>query len=259
MKLKAWWPAVGAIAINTYRETIRDRVLYSLIAFSVLVIAATLLAASISLGQDTRVVQDFGLTAVLVFLMFITIFIGTQLVYREVERKTVYLLLTKPVSREQFYIGKFLGLCLTIAFAGAVMGVEYLALVKFKTGAFSAPGLIAIVMILLEAWLLTAVGMLFSAFTSPLSSAVYTFGLLLIGHASATIWTMAQKASAIVRYLLEMVYYLFPNLEKFNLRNEAVFNLHPSAEQIGLTLLYFVGYLTAVLLLGIAAFRRHEF
>ncbi len=250
---------VLAIARNTFRETIRDRVLYSLIGFSVLVIAASLLAASVSLGQEARVIQDFGLTAMLIFLLIITIFIGTQLVYREVERKTVYLVLSKPVSRDAFYLGKFLGLSLTLAVVASIMGAVFLSLVAFKTGSFSSSGLMAVIFMCLEAWILTAVGMLFSSFTSPLASAIYTFSLALIGHSSESIWRIAQKAQPAVRYALEAVYYIFPNLEKFNLRNEVVFNFIPDATQIGSVLIYFIGYLIALLLLGFVIVRKHEF
>ena len=248
-----------AITINTYRETVRDKLLYSLIGFAVLVIAASLLAGSVSLGQDARVIQNFSLTAILVFLLIITYFIGTQLVFREIERKTIYLVLTKPVSREVFYLGKFLGLCLTILVAGALMSAMFIALLYFKTKVIPIAAIYAVAAVILEAWLLTAVSLLFSSFTSPLSSAIYTFAVTLIGHGSATIWILSQKASPVIKYILEGVYYLFPNLEKFNLRNDVVFNLTPDAIQIGMILLYFFAYTSFLLLLGLAAFRKNEF
>lgn len=248
-----------AITLNTFRETIRDKLLYSLVGFAVLVIAASLLAGSVSLGQDARVIQDFSLTAMLVFLLIITYFIGTQLVFREVERKTIYLVLSKPVSRETFYLGKFLGLCLTILVAGVVMAGMFIAVLAIKTKVVPTAAYFAIGAVILEAWLLTAVSLLFSAFTSPLASAVYTFGVTLIGHSSAMIWFLSQKAQPFVRGILEGVYYLFPNLEKFNLRNDVVFNLHPDATQIGMILLYFVAYTAFLLVLGMTAFRKDEF
>jgi len=247
-----------AIARNTFRETVRDRALYSLIAFSVLVIAASWLAGSVSLGQEARVIQNFGLTAMLAFLLIITIFIGTQLVVREVERKTVYLMLSKPVSRDTFYLGKFVGLGLTLTVATLIMGSVFLALVSLKTEV-TAIQVAAILFMLLEVWLLTALGMLFSTFTSPLASAVYTFALALIGHSSNTIFLIAQKAQPVVRAVLEFVYYVFPNLEKFNLRNEVVFQAPVTFDHVWPVVLYFVAYTTALLLLGVAVMRKHEF
>lgn len=250
---------IWVVGLNTFRETVRDKLLYSLIGFAALVIGGSLLAGSVSLGQDVRVIQNFSLTAMVIFLLIITIFIGTQLVYREVERKTIYLTLTKPISRDIFYLGKFIGLALTIAVSSAIMGAIFIGVLYLKTKTFSPSAVAAIGALTLEAWLLTALGLLFSSFTSPIASAVYTFCLFLIGHASATIWTIAQKGSSFVRAVLEFVYYVFPNLEKFNLRNDVVFNLVPDGAQIGSITLYFVGYTAVLLLLGLAAFRKDEF
>lgn len=249
---------IWAIARNTFRETIRDRILYSLVAFAVVVIAASLLAGSVSLGQEVRVIQNFGLTAMLVFLLIITVFIGTQLVYREIERKTVYMLLSKPVSRDAFYLGKFVGLSLTIAAVTAIMGTAFIALVALKTHSVAPIQVMAIVMMMLEAWLLTAVGMLFSAFTAPLSSAIYTLCLALIGHASTALLAVALKGQPAIKYILEFIYYVFPNLEKFNLRNEVVFGAPIDWSFVGWGAGYAVVYTAALLLLGVAVIRKYE-
>lgn len=257
--MKINFSIVKSIASNTFRETVRDKLLYSLIGFSILTIAASLLAGSVSLGQDARVIQNFGITALLVFLLIITVFIGTQLVYREVERKTIYLALSKPLSRETFYLGKYFGLCLTILVSALIMGTVFLMILRWKTGVISTPVVWATSFVILEAWLLTAVGLLFSSFTSALASAVYTFGVALIGHSATTIWVLSQKSQGFLRYLLETVYYIFPNLEKFNLRNEIVYNFQPDSTQVLLTLAYFLTYTAAILLAGLAIFRRDEF
>jgi Cu-processing system permease protein len=251
--------ALWAVARNTFRETIRDRVLYSLIAFGVLVIAASLLAGSVSLGQELRVVQNFGLTAMLAFLLVITIFVGTQLVWREIERKTIYLVLSKPITREVFYLGKFVGLAMTIAVVTAIMGAVFLALVAFSGGQIGSIHIAAIILMMLEAWLLIALGMLFSSFTLPLTGAVYTFSLALIGHASTSLLILSTQAKAPINYILQTVYYLFPNLEKFNLRNEVVFAAAIDGQFIGFSLLYFAAYTGALLLLGLAIIRKYEF
>lgn len=257
--IKRYWNTVGVIAVNTYKETVRDRILYSLIGFAALVIAASLLAGSVSLGQDVRVIESFSLTAMLVFLLIITLFVGTQSVFREVERKTAYLTLTKPVSRDQFYLGKYLGICLTIAVCAAIMGAIFLFVLYEKSHVFSTAGLWAIIFLLFEAWLLTAVGLLFSAFSSPIASAIYTLCLALIGHSSTTIWAIANKNTGFVKGMLEFVYYVFPNLEKFNLRNEVMYAVHPTVTQFSTTLLYFLTYTLLALILGILAFRHDEF
>lgn len=258
-QLQRYWKTIAVIATNTYKETIRDRILYSLIGFAGLVIVASLLAGSVSLGQDVRVIESFSLTAMLVFLLIITLFVGTQSVFREIERKTVYLTLTKPVSRDQFYLGKYLGICLTIAVSALIMGAIFLILIYQKTQTFSWPDVWAIIFLLLEAWLLTAIGLLFSAFSSPIASAVYTLCLALIGHSSTTVWTIASKNGGFVKYMLEFVYYVFPNLEKFNLRNEVIYAVRPTLTEFSTTLFYFLTYTLLALILGILAFRKDEF
>ncbi len=250
---------IWVIALNTFKETVRDKLLYALIGFGVLTIAASLLAGSVSLGQDRRVIEDFSLTAILVFLLIITLFIGTQLVYREIERRTIYVSLTKPISRDQFFLGKFIGLALTTTVSAAVMSVIFLLVLYLKTKAFEPLVLLAVGAVLLEIWLLTAISLLFSSFTAPLSSAIYTFALTLIGHSSNTVWTIAHKNHGFLKGLLETIYYVFPNLEKFNLRNEVIYHLHPTGTQLWMIALYFVGYTAAALIIGLGIFRRHEF
>ncbi len=250
---------IWVVAINTFRETVRDKLLYALLGFAVLVIAGSLLAGSVSLGQDKRVIEDFSLTAMLVFLLVITLFIGTQLVRREMERKTIYVSLTKPISRDQFYLGKWVGLCLTSAVSAVIMGAIFLIALYLKTKHFEWVALWAIGALILEIWLLTAVSLLFSSFAAPISSAIYTFAIVIVGHSSLTVWNIAQKSGGFLKGVLETVYYLFPNLEKFNLRNEVVYHLHPNPTQTTMIALYFVGYTAALLLLGMSVFRKHEF
>lgn len=250
---------IWAVAVNTFKETVRDKLLYALIGFAALTILGSLLAGSVSLGQDVRVIEDFSLTAMLVFLLIITLFIGTQLVYREIERRTIYLSLTKPISRDQFYLGKFVGLCLISAFALAIMLTILLIVLAIKAHHWPVAVFWAAGALLLEIWLLTALSLSLSSFTSPIASAIYTFALVLVGHSSLTIWTIAQKSSAFLKTVLEIFYYVFPNLEKFNLRNEVVYNLHPSGAQVAGIVVYFVGYTAALLIIGLSIFRRHEF
>jgi len=250
---------IWIIAKNTFLETVREKILYAIIGFSLLVIVASLLAGSISLGQDVRVIQSFGLTSMLVFLLIITIFTGTQMLFRETERKTIYLTLTKPVSREVFYLGKFTGLAMVVAASAALMGAVFVVLIWVKGGSVASANYWAILFIILECWLITALGMLFGSFTAPISSAIYSFGLILIGHSSTTIYILSKKSAPSISYLLQGVYYLFPNLEKFNLRNEVVYSLSPDLSQIISVLGYFIGFTALLVFLGVSIFRRNEF
>lgn len=248
-----------AVARNTIRETTRSRFWAVVVVFALLMIGASVLAGSISLGQDKRVIIDFSLTFILIFLLVMTVFVGTQTLNQEIEQRTIYLALTKPISRDQFYLGKFVGLCVTTALSAMMMGALFLAVLYLKTKTFELVTLWAIGGLIVEVWLLTALGLLLASFTTPLASTIYTLTLTLIGHASLTIWTIAQKSPAVTRGLLTLVYYIFPNLEKFNFRNEVVYNLHPDGRQLAFIGLYFVAYTGVLLIAGLAVFRRHEF
>jgi ABC-type transport system involved in multi-copper enzyme maturation permease subunit len=181
------------------------------------------------------------------------------MLYKETERKTIYLTLTKPVSRELFFLGKYLGLCLVVAATAALMGLVLVLLLWWKAGFVGGGVYWAVGFVVLEAWLVVALGMLFGSFTSPIASALYSFGLILIGHSATTILIISQKSASAVRYLLQAVYYLFPNLEKFNLRNEVVYGFSPDATQVLTVMAYFIGYTTLLLILGLAIFRKNEF
>lgn len=257
--IQRYWKKIAVIAVNAHKETIRSKILFSLVAFALVVIAGSLLAASVSLGQDLRVIDSFSLTAMLLFLLVITLFSAGQIVAREVEQKTIYMTLTKPVNRDQFYLGKYLGICLTTAICAAVMGAIIMVVVHSNGQAITWSLLLAMLFILLEVWLVAAVGLLFSTFATPLASIVYTIALTLIGHSSSTIWEIASKNTGFLKYSLESVYYIFPNLEKFNLRSLVLYNVQPAASQVGTTLLYFLAYTGLLVVLGLLAFRNDEF
>lgn len=247
------------IAQNTLRETIRDRILYSILGFSIMVIAASLLAGSVSLDQDIRVIQNFSLMSVLIFMLVITVFLGSQMMFREIERKTIYITLSKPVSREQFYLGKFFGLTATVSLAVLTMSIVFMSVLYFKGYREFSSIVWAVIFMLFEVPILVAVSLLFSTFSSPISSAVYTAALAVIGHSTVTLYGIAQKSSPVLQNILEALYYILPNLEKFNLRNEVVYNFNPELTQILTSGLYAVSYATVLILLGLSAFRKYEF
>src|SRR6266705_2738837 len=180
--------AVVAIARNAFREAVRDRVLYNLVLFVLLLIAGSIFLSELSAGQDAKITADLGLSAMLLFGVFIAIFVGVGLVYKEIERRTVYSIFAKPVGRGEFLIGKYLGLCLTLLVNVLVMGAGVcLALVYVSRGWDPLVLRIwpAILLIYIELMILTAVALLFSAFSSPALSALLTFFIFIIGHFSS--------------------------------------------------------------------------
>src|SRR5947199_7135284 len=212
--------AIAAIARNTFREAVRDRVLYNLVLFVLLLIGGAIFLGELSAGQDAKIIADLGLSAMLLFGVFIAIFVGVGLVYKEIERRTLYAILAKPIGRGQFLLGKYLGLCLTLLVNVLIMGLGVsLALVYVRRGWDPLVFRIwpAILLIYVELMIVTGVALLFSSFSSPALSALLTFFVFVIGHFSADLKTLANSAgSAPTRWLFRSLYFLLPNLSNYS-------------------------------------------
>ena len=186
-----------AIAKNSFREAIRDRILYNLILFVLLITAGAILLGELSAGQEARVIVNLGLTSMLVFGAFISIFVGVGLVWKEIEKRTVYSIFSKPIGRAEFIVGKYLGLCATLFVNVAIMGLGVtLALLYVGGSQFVGPIWPAIFLIFLELTILTGVAILFSSFSTPALSALLTFFVFVIGHFSAALFDLAATMAS---------------------------------------------------------------
>lgn len=249
------------IAKNTFRETMRDRIVLAACALVFVMLAFSLFIGTISIDQDVRMIVDFSLTAIYILQIFVAIFIGSMLIYKEVERKTFFLILPKPIKAEAIIIGKCLGLTATTAVVTAVSTLALYAILFFKGGnIFFVPILISVLLSLLESSLLILLSILFSGITSPILSAVYTIGFFLIGH-SASIYRsfMFEMAPSLRLYTLEAAYYILPNLEKFNTRNDVVYEKIPNFSVLIMTILYALLYAVIIFLITRASFKKKEF
>jgi ABC-type transport system involved in multi-copper enzyme maturation permease subunit len=179
---------VAAIARNTFREAVRDRVLYNLVLFVLILTGAAVFLGELSAAQELKIIVDMGLSAALLFGVFIAIFVGVGLVYKEIERRTIYAIFSKPVGRGEFLLGKYLGLCLTLAVNVAVMGAGVSLALLYVNGGWHPLVLSvwpAVALIYVELMIVVAVALLFSSFSSPALSALLTFFVFVIGHFSA--------------------------------------------------------------------------
>lgn len=251
---------VKTIAYNTYLETIRDRILYVFVTFAILLIVSSLVLGSISLDQDVKIIKDFGLAGIFFFGVLIAIFVGANSIHKEKDKRTIYIILSKPIKYWEFVLGKFLGLCLTLAVVTALMTVIFLVVVSFKTRSFELLLLEAIAFQYLELILLVAIVIAFSSFTSPISASIYTICLFIIGHSSSIISQIIAKSSNIVlTKSLSAVYYTFPNLEKFNLKTNAVFGISLNGTDAIYTVLYGLFYIALMITLATFILRKQEF
>ncbi len=264
---------IGSIALNVFRESVRDRVLYNLVLFAVLLIGASYLIGQLTAGQDMKIIKDLGLSATSIFGLFIAVFIGIGLVWKEVERRSIYSLLAKPITRVDFILGKYAGLVLTLFVNIAVMAVALYAVLGAMTlfgppslrQVLDAPALdprllLAIGLIFVELALITALALFFSTFSSPMLSAVFTFGLYIVGQFNADLKHFEQVVdSRVAVWMARGLYYLLPNLAPFDIKTQVVHGQPIAAGYVAMTLGYAVVYIALVLLAATVVFSRRDF
>ncbi len=315
---------VYAIALNTFREAVRDRVLYGVIAFATAVLAFTLALAELSLDQQMRVVTDLGLASISLFSVLVAIFLGSSLLYKEIERKTLYVILPKPIERYEFLLGKYFGIVLTCAVfvllmgsiqlwvtsiqadaalaltvpaaALAVLGFlvwkakdKTIVLVPWAVLTFAAASWLcstvdvelgallgAFVLTLGEVLILTGVALLFSSFSTPFLTGVFTFGVWLVGRSAGEMVTM--KSGMLNEQLKNFLSFLAEVVPNFNLFVPGYHTLTASAdaftpsygfltgeafggplEYIAFAMGYAVVYSAVILVLAALVFRKRDF
>lgn len=254
-------PRILTIATNAFREAVRDRILYNLILFVLLITASAIFLGELTAGQEARVIVNLGLSSVLIFGTFISIFVGVSLVWKEIEKRTVYSIFAKPVGRGEFIIGKYLGLCLTLLANVAVMGIGVtVALVYVGGGQLIIGVWSAVLLIFLELTVTTAVAILFSSFSTPALSALLTFFVFIIGHFSSSLRDLAQGlTSNVSKTVIEALYYLLPNLSHFSFITETSNGMLLPGSMIGTAAVYAIVLDVILLTITVIIFSRRNF
>jgi ABC-type transport system involved in multi-copper enzyme maturation permease subunit len=263
---------VGLVAVNVFRESVRDKVLYNLVAFAVLLMAAAYLLGQLSAGQDVKIIKDLGLAAISIFGLLIAIFIGIGLVWKEVDRRSIYGVLSKPIRRSEFVLGKYLGLLLTLIVNLAVMtaalyavlgGMSWLAGPSALAAAEAPPAdpvlLQAILLIGVELALVTAIALFFSTFSSPFLSAGCTAGLWVAGQFGTDLRNAGDLVeSPAAAWMARALYYVLPNFAAFDIKAQVVHGQGLPAADLALTILYGATYAAFVLVGAVAIFGRRD-
>ncbi len=254
---------VATIALHTFKESVRERVLYNLVVFAFLLIAAAILFGVISVGVKEIILINLGLASISIFGLLIAIFIGIGLVSKEIERRTIYSILSKPVLRAELILGKYLGLLLTLVVNTAVMTAGfYLALLyeKRALGLGDLHVLAAVYFILLELAIVVGIALFFSCISTPILSAAFTFCFFIIGNFLADIrWFGQETGSAVLEKATALLYYLLPNFSNFNVitrvsHGEAI----PAYLLVGNTC-YALLYIVILVSAAILVFEEREF
>ena len=248
-----------AIATNTFREAIRDRILYLILVFAILMIGSSRILGLLTVGAEEKIVKDIGLASISLFGVATAIFVGVGLVFKEIEKRTVYTLVAKPIRRSQFILGKYLGLLMVLAVNVAVMTCFFYALLLSK--GWMDPAITrAIVLIFVELTLVTGIAILFSSFSTPILSSLFTVTFYIIGHLSWGLLMLADKlAGGSGPALCRLLYRVLPNLEAFNVKGMVVHGVAVPMSQVLTASLYGVSWTVIVLGLAVLVFRRRDF
>lgn len=248
-----------AIAANTFREAIRDRILYLLLAFALLMIGSSLVLSLLTVGSREKIIKDLGLSAIALFGVLTAIFVGVGLVFKEIDRRTIYTIVTKPVGRSQFILGKYLGLAMTLTVNLVIMAIGFFILLAIEQCA-DAGLLPAIALTLFELLVVTALAILFSSFSTPILSTLFTLSCYLVGHLSWSLRLLEERVQADWgRALCEVLYWVLPNLQRFNIRAQAVHGVPVSVAEIGLAMVYGAAYAALLVAAACACFQRRDF
>jgi ABC-type transport system involved in multi-copper enzyme maturation permease subunit len=265
---------IGLVAWHVFKESVRDRVLYAIGAFALVLVAASVLVGQLTAGQDVKIIKDLGLATIEIAGLLMTVFIGVGLVAREIDRRSIYSLLAKPLPRWEFILGKYAGLVLTIVVNVAAMTAAlYLMLLYMSLtlpsnvlASLDAPPvdvrlLISVLLITAELALLTAIAVFFSTFSSSaLWSTIFTLGLYVAGVESPDLRNFNNIVDApAMAHVVSAIGWIIPAFSAFDVKDQVVHGLHVPAGLVLQTLAYAGVYIAVLLVAAVAIFSRREF
>lgn len=249
-----------AVATNTFREAVRDKVLHSILFFAALLLLVSLGMREITIGDQGKVVRGVALGGISLMGGIIAIFLGVGLVWKEIEKKTIFTLASKPVPRWRLLFGKYMGLWLTLAAEVGILTVLYTGIVGSQQGLPSGGIYVAIGLLMLELTLLCAWATLFSTFAAPTTASAYSLCVYLIGHFTDDLRLFGQRSDdPAFQALCETLYRVLPNLEVFNVWAEAVHGVAIPWSEVGWATTYGLGYTAIVLAIAMVVFEKRDF
>ncbi len=250
---------VYAIALNTFREAVRNKILYTIFVFALLMILGSIVLGAITVGDPGKIIIDVGIASISVFSILISVFLGIGLVSKEIEKKTVYTIVTKPISRFQFLLGKALGLSLTVFVIISIMTIELYIVVFFSTGNWVPTLVIAPLSSFFESLIVISFALLFSSFTTQILASIFTVSFYVVGQLS---WGLKMLANGFPgtmgAYFIKGLYFILPQLHRFNLRNNIVHSLEIDGTYLFMIILYSLLYSCVLILFASIIFERKD-
>ena len=250
----------ATIALNTFREAIRDRILYSLLVFALAMLGASVILSRLTVGGEVKIIKDLGLAAIGLVGTLIAVFIGVGLVHKEIERRTLYTIITKPIRRADFVLGKFLGLAITLAVNVAVMGAGLVLLASAMEDRLTWELLLPVALTLLKLLVVTAIAVLFSTFSTPTLSAIFTLALVVVGSLAEDLKLFAATfGGSLLQAVVTGVYLVLPNLASLDVGSAVVHGRPVPAAVAALAAAYGLAYVAALLTVAVWIFQYRDF
>jgi len=253
---------VLCIAVNTYRESVRSKVLYAVLFFAVILVAVSALFGSVTIGDQVKVIKDFGLLSVSLFAVALVVISGSALLSKELQRKTIYNILAKAVYRWEFLLGKHLGLFITTVVMVFLLALGLCLFAFCFEGRLDPLLLLGALYVLLEILIVISAAIFFSSLVvTPMLSGLFTFALFIAGRSAEYILSMQAglNGNAAAQTVLEIIYWMLPHLNELNIANSVVYGSGVSLEHLAFSAIYALSYAAALLLLANIVFVRREF
>jgi Cu-processing system permease protein len=251
---------ITVIALNTFKENLRDKILFNLVIFGLLLIGSSILLSTLTIGEQAKIIKDIGLASISLFGTLIAIFVGIGLVSKEIERRTIYTIIAKPLPRYKFLLGKYFGLVLTLFVNTSIMVVGFFLILLLGQMVPDSGLMEAILLIFVELLVLTAVAVMFSTFTTPTLSATFTLAVFVIGHLTDNLKALAGKLpDGLAKTCLNFLYYALPNLSNLNLKGQAVHGIPIEPSYLLGAMAYGLTYAAGILVLACVIFQRRDF
>lgn len=251
---------IAVIALNTFRENLRDKILYNLLLFAIFLIGGSVVLGKLSIMEHEKIMTDAGLAAINMVGVVIAIFVGIGLVSKEIERRTIYTIIARPIRRLDFLFGKYLGLMTTLAVNIAIMLLVYLAVLWFNHIPLHASLLQAVQLMFVEMLIVTATALCFSTFSTPSLSAMFTVGLYVVGHLISDLRGIAEKIdNDMIKIVITALYYICPNLEMLNIKGQAAAGVSVMLSYQAVATAYGLFYSGFLLAIACLVFERRDF
>ena len=250
---------IWSLGINTFREAVRDRVLHSILFFAIITVCASLLLKDVTLGDQEKIVRSIAEGGIDMFASLIAMFLGISLIWKELDKKTIYTILSKPMPRWYFIIGKYFGLLLTVGVEVLLLSGMYVFLMIGQQDLPDGVFFVSIGLLMVELMLLSAWTTLFSTYSAPTTASAFTISIFCIGHLADDLWMLGSKSdSVIVEQVVQTLYWVLPNFEVLSIRELSVHERTIPWEQVVSASAYGIVYSTVVLLLAVVLFNRKD-